>query len=188
MLLTLFLPHLGLPHASASVDLWEGAASMDADAWAPLDMSSMGTLQLHSAGRLERTLSESDLFDLQTTATGVPEEPEPLFARLSLELASQVSIECCAPKPIPGLSIQSSPNDAATLAALGDIVLHLKINHGSVSVGITDGRTIKHKQQLRVEHSAQGSMRLETSCLLDCLSHHFCVLRCDVQWCELRYG
>jgi hypothetical protein len=90
---------------------------------------------------LEHSPTERELLQAAQSATGLPPPPPPeRVLGLNLVAAEQLAVYVCRPTLMQGISIILNPNDAAALAALGDVDLVLDVTHGGISFSNTDGQ------------------------------------------------
>jgi hypothetical protein len=82
------------------------------------------------------TMTDRELFDLQTTATGTP----PPNIELNLQCLNPPVVYNCAPTHIVGVRVYLYPNDTEAQNAVGNVVLELNVTHGTISFPVNDGK------------------------------------------------
>ena len=150
----------------ASAAQWESpstlaaAMSDDGASWRPMELESLSQYGGDDGGSLEHTMTDRELFEVMSTATGLPPVVvPPVVPGLNLVAHIPCAIYLCRPTLLPGISIVLSPDDAASLAALGDVDLTLTALNGRISFTIKDGQS--HKQQANIRNQKQALGTLE---------------------------
>lgn len=144
-LLLYLLSYTCTSFAYGSLDAqWDAASSsvtVDDAGWLPsIELDSMGSM--NSLGRIH-TMTDRELFDYQTTMTGLPPvKPEPpTDAGLYLTCEPPPVIYYCRPTEIPGVNVFLHPkDDVNTLNNLGQVTLIMDGRHGTISFANTDGK------------------------------------------------